>query len=56
MNKEEINKCVNEILDSIFNKWGLNGCKCYHLDDDEEIEIENDLKDIIEKNFNANEN
>lgn len=51
MNKREINKCVSEILDSLCNRSGFDDW-WYNLDDDTEKEIENELKDIIERRLN----
>ena len=51
MNKREINKCVSEILDSLCNRSGFDNW-WYYLDDDIEKEIENELKDIIERRLN----
>ena len=53
MNKREINKCVSEILDVLYSRKGFDNWWS-NLDDDIEKEIENELKDIIERRLNKN--
>ena len=51
MSNSEIKKCVAEILDSLCDRGGFDDW-WYNLDDDTEKEIEQELRDIIERRLN----
>jgi hypothetical protein len=51
MEKQEIKKCVGEIIDELCDRNGFDNW-WYNLDDEIEKEITDKLEEIVERRFN----